>query len=75
MLTILLLQPVFILTVMVSVLVRELGPLATALLVMARVGTAIVVRSVSKDEQPLLKTSSSSGTAVKENCQENIYRD
>jgi phospholipid/cholesterol/gamma-HCH transport system permease protein len=30
-------------TVMVSVLVRELGPLATALLVMARVGTAIVV--------------------------------
>ncbi len=30
-------------TVMVTVLIRELGPLATALLVMARVGTAIVV--------------------------------
>lgn len=30
-------------TVMVTVLVRELGPLAAALLVMARVGTAIVI--------------------------------
>lgn len=30
-------------TVMVTVLIRELGPLATALLVLARVGTAIVV--------------------------------
>lgn len=30
-------------TVMVAVLIRELGPLATALLVLARVGTAIVV--------------------------------
>ncbi len=30
-------------TVMVTVLIRELGPLATALLVLARVGTAIVI--------------------------------
>src|SRR5262249_2809315 len=30
-------------TVMVTVVVRELGPLATALLVLARIGTAIVI--------------------------------